>query len=48
MSRITVGGWLTGADGLMQLVSGPIGRERIHCEAPGAGILDEEMAGFLG
>lgn len=47
MSRITVGAWRNGDDGPMQVVSGPIGRERVHFEAPEAGRLDGEMARFL-
>jgi Fic family protein len=31
----------------MQVVSGPIGRERVHFEAPAAQRLDEEMSSFL-
>ncbi|HVI04805.1 MAG TPA: Fic family protein, partial [Sphingomicrobium sp.] len=31
----------------MQVVSGPIGRERVHYEAPAADRLDEEVARFL-
>jgi Fic family protein len=47
MKRVTVGAWRTAEDGPMQVVSGPIGRERIHFEAPEAAKLPEEMAGFL-
>jgi Fic family protein len=47
MTRITVGAWRTQADGPMQVVSGPIGRERVHYEAPGAEQLDAEIARFL-
>lgn len=47
MTRITVGAWRTGEDGPMQVVSGPIGRERVHYEAPEAERLDAEMAKFL-
>ena len=45
--RITVGGWRTSDVGPMQVVSGPIGRERIHFEAPNAGRLENEMSAFL-
>jgi Fic family protein len=31
----------------MQVVSGPMGRERVHFEAPAAGRLEKEMAAFL-
>lgn len=32
----------------MQVVSGPVGKERVHFEAPAAARLDGEMAAFLG
>jgi Fic family protein len=47
MSKITVGGWRTDKSGPMQVVSGPIGRERIHYEAPVAARLKTEMRAFL-
>lgn len=47
MSRITVGAWRTPEGDPMQVVSGPIGRERIHYEAPAADRLDAEMTAFL-
>jgi Fic family protein len=47
MSRITVGAWRSDTEGPMQVVSGPIGRERVHYEAPAAARLETEMAGFL-
>jgi Fic family protein len=47
MHRITVGAWRTGGAGPMQVVSGPIGRERVHFEAPAAGRLPAEMERFL-
>jgi Fic family protein len=47
MVKITVGGWRTDASGPMQVVSGPIGRERIHYEAPAASRLPGEMHAFL-
>jgi Fic family protein len=47
MSRITVGDWRDDAMGPMQVVSGPIGRERVHYEAPPARQLDDEMNAFL-
>ena len=46
MHKITVGGWRTEKSGPMQVVSGPIGRERVHFEAPGASRLKGEMRGF--
>jgi len=47
MKRITVGGWRDDASGPMQVVSGPIGRERVHYEAPPAHRLAAEMKAFL-
>ncbi|AYQ44472.1 DUF4172 domain-containing protein [Burkholderia lata] len=47
MSRITVGAWRTDASGPMQVVSGPIGRQRVHFEAPPATRLTGEIARFL-
>ena len=47
LGRITVGAWRTGKAGPMQVVSGPIGRERVHFQAPEAERLDAEMAKFL-
>ncbi len=47
MTSITVGAWRTDDTGPMQVVSGPIGRERVHYQAPAAPALEEEMAAFL-
>ena len=47
MTRITVGAWRDDKSGPMQVVSGAIGRERVHYQAPGAPRLDSEMASFL-
>jgi len=47
MSRIAVGTWRDDATGPMQVVSGPIGHERVHYEAPAAAQVDEEMQAFL-
>ena len=47
MSRITVGAWRTAEAGPMQVVSGPIGRERVHFEAPSSERLNAEMSRFL-
>ena len=46
MKKITVGAWRTGA-APMQVVSGPIGRERVHFEAPAAPKLPREIKAFL-
>ena len=47
MQRITVGSWRTEESGPMQVVSGPMGRERVHFEAPEASRLDAEISRFL-
>jgi Fic family protein len=47
MQRITVGAWRDDKRGPMQVVSGAVGRERVHYEAPKAGLLDREMKFFL-
>ena len=47
MGRIRVGGWRDDAHGPMEVVSGPIGRETVHYEAPPAGRLAAEMDAFL-
>ena len=47
MRRITVGAWRPASAGPMQVVSGPIGRERVHFQAPEAKRLRREMAAFL-
>jgi len=47
LSRIKVGGWRDDATGPIQVVSGPIGRQRVHFEAPPAGRLDAETSRFL-
>jgi Fic family protein len=47
MRRITVGAWRPEEAGPMQVVSGPMGRERVHFEAPSADRLQQEMTAFL-
>jgi Fic family protein len=47
MSRIKVGCWRDDASGPMQVVSGPIGRQRVHFEAPPASRLHIETSRFL-
>ena len=48
LSRIKVGGWRDDASDPMQVVSGPIGRQKVHFEAPPAAHLDAETSRFLG
>ena len=47
MHKITVGAWRTDAQGPMRVVSGAIGREKVHYEAPEAARLPVEMDEFL-
>lgn len=47
LQRIQVGAWRTGAKGPMQVVSGPLGREQVHFEAPAADDVAAEMTRFL-
>lgn len=47
MHKIVVGAWRDDANGPMQVVSGPTGREKIHFDAPKAERLDGEMVKFL-
>ena len=45
--RIQVGSWRNDAAGPMQVVSGPVGREKVHFQAPPAAALPAETAAFL-
>lgn len=45
--KVTVGAWRTPEAGAMQVVSGYVGHERVHFEAPAAERLDKEMGLFL-
>ncbi|MBP6276632.1 MAG: Fic family protein [Limnohabitans sp.] len=45
--RIQVGNWRNDAAGPMQVVSGPVGREKVHFEAPPAHTLPAQTAAFL-
>src|SRR5260370_27546571 len=47
MTKVRAGAWRDNSTGPMQVVSGPIGRERVHFEAPKADRLDADMKGFL-
>ena len=47
MRKIIVGAWRDDAQGPMQVVSGPIGKEEVHYEAPAAALLPEQMSAFL-
>ena len=45
--RMTVGAWRTEEEGPMRVVSGYVGHEKVHFEAPAAERLPEEMRAFL-
>jgi len=47
LNKITVGAWRTSETEPMQVVSGAIGREKMHFQAPHADRLDNEMSNFL-
>jgi Fic family protein len=47
MGKITIGAWRTDEKGPMQVVSGPIGRQRVHYEAPAANRLPDEVGRFM-
>jgi Fic family protein len=47
IQKIIVGAWRDDAKGPMQVLSGPMGRETVHYEAPPAGNLDAGMERFI-
>jgi Fic family protein len=47
LHRIRIGGWRDDATGPKLVVSGPIGRQRVHFEAPPADRLESEITRFL-
>lgn len=47
MNRIAVGRWRDDSRGPMQVVSGALGQERVHFEAPAAKRLKKEMTAFF-
>ena len=47
MKKIRVGSWRDDKAGPMQVVSGPIGREKVHYQAPEARRIPKEMRAFL-
>lgn len=47
MVKISVGAYRTDAEGPMQVVSGGVGREKVHFEAPPSERLEPEMVHFL-
>jgi Fic family protein len=47
MSKIRAGAWRDDSTGAMAVVSGPVGKEHVHFQAPPAERLDEEMRALL-
>lgn len=47
MYKILIGNWREDSTGPMQVVSGALGKEKVHFEAPKSDILDKEMEIFL-
>jgi Fic family protein len=47
MTKISAGAWRDDRTGPMQVVSGPMGKERVHFEAPRAKRLAKEMRAYL-
>ena len=47
MRKIITGGWRDDGNGPMQVISGPVGREKVHYEAPPARRIPQEMDKFL-
>jgi Fic family protein len=48
MTAIRAGAWRDDSTGPLHVVSGPVGKERVHFEAPGTGRITAEMDRFLG
>jgi Fic family protein len=47
MHRITVANWRTDSTGPMQVVSGAMGKEKVHFQAPESSLLASEMSRFI-
>jgi Fic family protein len=47
MYKIVTGDWRKDETGPMQVVSGAMGKERVHFEAPEASLMDKEMKQFI-
>lgn len=47
MYHIKVGDWRDDTTGPMQVVSGPLGKEKVHFQAPDSKLLESEMTRFL-
>ena len=47
MTKIRAGAWRNDSTGPMEVVSGPVGKERVHYQAPPASRVDGEIRAFL-
>ena len=47
MTKISTGAWRDDSTGPMEVVSGPVGKERVHFQAPPAKRIDGEIRAFL-
>lgn len=47
MYKIEVGKWRSDSTGPMQVVSGALGKEKVHYEAPTAKLINKEMSAFM-
>ena len=47
MNKLIVGNWRDDLTGPMQVVSGPMGREQVHYQAPAAMAIESEMSKFI-
>jgi len=47
MYKVLIGSWRDDSTGPMQVISGPIGREIVHFEAPAAKVLNKQMDQFI-
>ena len=47
LNKITVADWREDTTGPMQVVSGPMGKEKVHYQAPGSDRIEPEMIRFL-
>jgi Fic family protein len=47
MYKITIANWRKDTTGPMQVVSGALGKEKVHFQAPGSDLIEKEMDKFL-
>lgn len=47
MKKITVADWRKDKAGPMQVISGPMGKEKVHYQAPSAAVVEKEISRFV-